>query len=84
MHSAGYDLGIFEAVQLFVTPSVKAVTLLWSLTPLAMLPLASSWVVLTLSILAEPFLSSQDHLWTTKFHYSAPSGLFYFWPRSTV
>lgn len=48
------------------------VVLVWLLLPLAFLPLGSPYALVTLPLLAQRFLSSRTHLWTTQFHYNAP------------
>ncbi|HIW28705.1 MAG TPA: DUF2079 domain-containing protein [Candidatus Luteococcus avicola] len=57
---------------IFFTPWVKSFTLVWLLLPLAFLPLGSPYALVTLPLLAQRFLSSRTHLWTTQFHYNAP------------
>lgn len=61
-----------RTAELFFAPWVKTKTLLYLLLPLALLPLRSPLVLVTLPLLAQRFLSSRTHLWTTEFHYSAP------------
>ena len=61
-----------RTAEIFFTPWVKTRTLAYLLVPLALLPLRSWLVLVTLPLLAQRFLSSRTHLWTTEFHYSAP------------
>ncbi|GAA1399046.1 DUF2079 domain-containing protein [Luteococcus peritonei] len=61
-----------RTAEIFFTPWVKTRTLLYLLVPLALLPLRSPLVLVTLPLLAQRFLSSRTHLWTTEFHYSGP------------
>lgn len=61
-----------RTAEIFFTPWPKTRTLLYLLVPLALLPLRSPLVLVTLPLLAQRFLSSRRHLWTTEFHYSAP------------
>ncbi|WP_068400079.1 DUF2079 domain-containing protein [Kribbia dieselivorans] len=61
----------WDAIALFVTPSVKAVTLAWLFVPLLLLPLRSPYVLLAAPLLAQRFWSSRYMIWTTELHYSA-------------
>ena len=60
-----------RAAKLFVTPSVKAATLLWIFAPVTFLCLRSPLVLTAAPLLAERFFSSRPSLWTTEFHYTA-------------
>lgn len=61
-----------RTAEIFFTPWTKSFTLLWLLVPLALLSLGSPYALATLPLLAQRFLSSRTHLWTTQFHYNAP------------
>lgn len=61
-----------RTAEIFFTPWVKTATMAWLLLPLAFTPLASNRVLVVLPLLAQRFLSSRTHLWTTQFHYNAP------------
>lgn len=61
-----------KTLEIFVTPLVKAKTLVYLFGPLLCLPLLSPIVLASLPLLAGRFLSSRSNLWTTDFHYSAP------------
>ena len=60
-----------RAAQIFVTPTVKADTLLWIFAPVLFLCLRSPLVLTAAPLLAERFFSSRPSLWTTEFHYTA-------------
>lgn len=60
-----------HGLNLFFTPSIKSITLLWLLLPVGFLALGSPYTLCCLPILAERFLASRENLWGTKFHYSA-------------
>lgn len=55
-----------------VSPWSKVGLVAALLAPLAFLPLLSSYVLITVPLLAQRLLSSRENLWTTEFHYSAP------------
>jgi uncharacterized membrane protein len=61
----------WHAVHLFVTPDLKVQTLCYFLLPLALLPLRSSYALLSLPIFAERFFNSRDYLWSTHWQYNA-------------
>ena len=61
----------WRVLQLFVTPAVKAHTLLALVLPTALLAVFSPYVILTLPFLAERMLNSRPQLWETGYHYSS-------------
>ena len=61
-----------RVLEIFVVPGAKARTLAYLLVPLLLLPLGSPYALMSLPLLAQRFLSSRTHLWTTEYHYSAP------------
>jgi uncharacterized membrane protein len=61
----------WQVVRLFVTPSVKAHTLLQLVAPTMLLGVGSPYILLTLPILAERMLNSRTQLWGTGYHYSS-------------
>lgn len=63
----------WEVVKLFVSPEMKADTLLALAIPTAFLCLGSPYFLLTVPFLAERFLNDREQLWETTFHYSSVS-----------
>lgn len=61
----------WHGINLFFTPHVKSVTLLWLFAPVLFLALASPYTLCILPILAERFFSSREAVWGTKYHYSS-------------
>lgn len=60
-----------SSAELFFTPGVKTLTMVWLLAPVAFVALRSPLVLVSLPLLAQRFFSSREHLWTPEFHYSA-------------
>ena len=61
----------WTALRLMFTPQVKATTMLWLVSPLLLLPLASPITLAVLPLLAERMLSSRfGHWWEPRFHYN--------------
>jgi uncharacterized membrane protein len=62
----------WDAVQLLITPPIKAGTLALLLLPLLLAPLRSPLVLAALPLLAERMLASRfGHWWEPRFHYNA-------------
>lgn len=60
-----------HGLNLFFTPAMKSITILWLLLPVLFLALRSPYTLCILPILAERFFASRENLWGTRFHYSA-------------
>lgn len=71
-HVAGHALARpWDLLRLAVTPHVKVTTMLWLLTPVLLLPLASPITLAVVPLLAERMLSNTfPHWWVPKFHYN--------------
>jgi hypothetical protein len=61
----------WQVLVLFVTPQMKAHTLLAMVTPTAFLALGSRYLVLAVPFVAERMLNSRPQLWDTGFHYTS-------------
>jgi uncharacterized membrane protein len=59
-------------LHLMVTPQAKVRLLEWLFFPLGLMPLGSSFVLLTVPLLAERLLSDNPNHWTLTHQYSAP------------
>jgi uncharacterized membrane protein len=59
-------------LHLMVTPQAKVRLLTWLFAPLGFMPLGSSFVLLTVPLLAERLLSNNPNHWTLTHQYSAP------------
>ena len=59
-------------LHLMVTPQAKLRLLTWLFAPLGFMPLGSSFVLLTLPLLAERLLSDNPNHWTLTHQYTAP------------
>jgi Predicted membrane protein (DUF2079) len=71
-HAAAYALTRpWTALELLVTPDVKAVTMAWLILPLLLAPAASPITLSVLPLLAERMLASRfGHWWEPRFHYN--------------
>lgn len=71
-HAAGHVLAHpVDALRRAVTPHVKVTTMLWLLTPLLLLPLASPVTLTVLPALAARMLSDRfPNWWEPRFHYN--------------
>lgn len=61
----------WQVLVLFVTPTMKAHTLLMMVTPTAFLSLGSRYLLLAVPFVAERMLNSRPQLWETGFHYTS-------------
>lgn len=61
----------WQVLVLFVTPQMKAHTLLAMVTPTAFLALGSRYLLLAVPFVAERMLNSRSQLWDTGFHYTS-------------
>lgn len=61
----------WHAMWAFVTPAPKALTALFLIGPLALIPLRSRYSVPAVVLLAERFFNDRSHLWEPLFHYNA-------------
>jgi uncharacterized membrane protein len=61
----------WQVVVLFVTPQMKAHTLLAMVEPTAFASLGSRYVLLAVPFVAERMLNSRPQLWETGFHYTS-------------
>jgi hypothetical protein len=61
----------WQVLVLFVTPQMKANTLLAMVRPTAFLALGSRYLVLGVPFVAERMLNSRPQLWDTGFHYTS-------------
>ncbi len=60
-----------DTLRIATHPPVKVRTMVWLFAPWGFLPLVSPIVLLALPVLAERMLSTNEHYWSTAFHYSA-------------
>lgn len=61
----------WEVPQVFFSDGEKVRTLFLLLAPLGLVALRSPYAIVALPFLAERFLNSREHLWTTQFHYNS-------------
>jgi uncharacterized membrane protein len=61
----------WHAVAVFFTPVLKSQTLAYLFLPVALVPLRSPYVLLSLPIFAERFFNSREYLWSPHWQYNA-------------